>query len=255
MSVTFPTAWPAALTDKEWQKKKSFKDKTKKANKTGLGAELIKAQKAWDLIKFDNFIASKHVMTTTVLVDQFKSAAETHRTTVVKAASSAIMAAAEKARVTKGNATLSTTAQTAAATIERGLLKQSGFLRDISLSDFDDARQNILQLTAQTNLAAVKRNLKKADEFIKAVTAEPTRLKFNTGIQDACRYLTVPLGTIGTTIPHKPDPAPLMQPLKRWADGFDEVPKGKDAEEEKTKVEEALDKYKDAIHHITQWAA
>ena len=64
MAITFPTAWPAALTDAAWQKKKSFMDKAKSKTKTGLGASLTTAQKAWNLIKFDNLVATKVPITT-----------------------------------------------------------------------------------------------------------------------------------------------------------------------------------------------
>ena len=91
MAITFPTAWPAALTDAAWQKKKSFMDKAKSKTKTGLGAELIKAQKAWNLVKFDNLIATKVPMTSPDTADRAKVAAQNYLGTVAAAASRAAL--------------------------------------------------------------------------------------------------------------------------------------------------------------------
>jgi len=255
MAVTFSTTWPAALTDAAWQKKKSFLDKAKSKTKTGLGAELTKAQAAWKLVKFDSLDATKVPMTTPDQVDKAKAAAQTHLSTVAAAASKAALAAAAKATATKTNAALSSTAKTAAGDIEKGLLAQSRLIRDIKLDDFDTAKTNLVQMLAQTKLAAIKRGLANADIFIKKVSSDPQRLTFNTDIQEACRPLTVPLGTIGTSIHGKPDPKPLGKNLEKWADGKDELPKFTSKEEEKKKVLEALDVYKAAIAGIKHWAA
>ena len=255
MAVTFNTTWPPALTDAAWQKKKSFMDKAKSKTKTGLGAELTKAQNAWKLIKFDTLIAAKVPMTTPDQVDHAKAAAQTHKDTVAAAASKAAIAAAAKAKTVQGIKGLSSTAKTAAASLETGLLAQAAHIRDIKFDDFDTAKSNLIQMLAQTKLAAIKRGLTNADVFIKKVKATPTRLVFNTDIQEACRPLTVPLGTIGTTIHGKNDPKALGKNLEKWADGKNELPKYKDAQEEKTKVLEALDVYETAIEGIRHWAA
>jgi hypothetical protein len=255
MAVTFNTTWPATLTDAAWQKKKSFLDKAKSKTKTGLGAELTKAQTAWNLVKFDNLIATKVPMTTPDQVDKAKAAAQTHLTTVAAAASKAALAAAAKAAATKSNSGLSSTAKTAAADIEKGLLAQARLIRDIKLTDFDTAKTGLIQMLAQTKLAAIKRGLTNADIFIKKVKSNPTRLVFNTDIQEASRPLTVPLGTIGTTISGKADPKPLGTNLEKWADGKDELPAFPSTSVEKAKVLEALEKYEHAIDGIKHWAA
>src|SRR5258708_16043821 len=87
MAVTFNTTWPATLTDAAWQKKKSFLDKAKSKTKTGLGAELTKAQAAWKLVKFDNLIATKVPMTTPTQLAKAKHPPQTHLTTVPPATS------------------------------------------------------------------------------------------------------------------------------------------------------------------------
>jgi len=257
MHITFNTAWPANLTDKEWQKKKSFTDKAKSKTKTGLGAELTKAQTAWNLITFDALDATKAAgkLGNPVIFNKpehytaAKLVAHNH-TPVTLEAIKAIRAAAAKAATTKNNKDLSSTAKTAAAAIETGLLHQASLIQTITLKDFDDKRDELAKLTFDTNLAAVKRNLTKADEFIKKVEATPTRAIFNEGIQDHSRPLTVPLGTIGAG-DGKPDPKALVTPLAHWADGHDMLP----ATATQQDVHDALDKYRQAIAAIKQWAA
>ena len=255
MAITFPTAWPAALTDAAWQKKKSFMDKAKSKTKTGLGASLTAAQKAWNLIKFDNLVATKVPITTGKMADEAKVAAQTHLATVAAAASKAALAAAAKAAATKNLAGLSSTAKAAAASIETGLLAQAAHLRDIKLDDFDTAKTNVIQMLALSKMGAVKNGIIKGDQFIKKVKATPTRKTFNDDIQEASRPLTVPLGTIGTTINGKVDPKPLGKNLEKWADGLNQLPKFTNPQEEKQKVLEAIDIYEDALNGIRRWAA
>ena len=255
MTVTLPsTKYPAALTNAAWQKKKSFLDKAKSKTKTGLGAQLVLAETAWGNIKFDLLQASKQVIPTAAAADKAKQAAVTHQKTVVSVASKAIIAAAKSAATSKANAALSTTAKQAAAAIETGLLTQSRRLRDIDLDDFDLAKTHIIQLTGATSFGMIKTGLVKAAEFHSLVEKAPTRANFNDHVQDVCRRLTVPLGTIG---PYngKEDPKDMVTPLGRWADGKDKLPAYKDANEEKTKVREALEKFEDALVGIHHWAA
>jgi len=44
MAITFDRKYPTALKNIAWQKKKSFKDKTKAKTKTGLGEALTAAE-------------------------------------------------------------------------------------------------------------------------------------------------------------------------------------------------------------------
>lgn len=257
MHITFNTAWPANLTDKEWQKKKSFTDKAKSKTKTGLGAELTKAETAWKKIVFDALDVTKAAgkLGNPVIFnkpDHYTAAklVATHQTTVALDAIKAIKLAAAKAATTKANTGLSSTAKAAAATIETGLLHQATLIQTISLKDFDDKRDELAKLTFETNLAAVKRNLAKANEFIKKVEATPTRATFNDGIQDHSRPLTVPLGTMGAG-DGKHDPKALVTPLAHWADAKDMLPTTASQQD----VLDALDKYRQAIHAISQWAA
>src|SRR5262245_12005662 len=52
MTVPKDKTYPADLTNAQWQKQKSFLDKTKSKTKTGLGDALKEAQKAWGEIPF-----------------------------------------------------------------------------------------------------------------------------------------------------------------------------------------------------------
>ncbi len=257
MRITFNTAWPANLTDKAWQKKKSFLDKAKSKTKTGLGAELIKAAAAWGQIKFAALDATTAAgqLTNPVIFnkpehyDAARQVAKNH-TTVVLAAIKAIKAAAAKAATTKANKGLSTTAKAAADAIEKGLLHQITLIQKITLTDFNDKRDELALLTFSTNLAAIKRNVTKGQAFIKKVEQTPTRATFNDGIQDASRPLTVPLGTIGAG-GGKNDPKALVTPLALWADGKDMLAATASPQD----LTVALNKYRQALHAIEQWAS
>ena len=254
MAVTFVTTWPAALTNTAWQKKKSFLDKAKSKTKTGLGDQLVKAEAAWKLVKFSSLDAAKIPLPRPVDVDNAKIAAQTHLTTVAAAASRAAIAAAAKAASTKNNSALSSTAKKAAADIEKGLLAQAAHIRDISLTDFDTAKADLVELTNQTNLSTLKKGLSSAEGFIKQVETDPTRATFNSGVQAATRPMMVALGNLGA-VNGKTDPRPLGKDLGKWADGKDLVPAGKDASEEKVTVLAALRTYKKAIAGIKSWSA
>jgi hypothetical protein len=256
MTMTAPTntAWPAALTNAAWQKKKSFLDKAKSKTKTGLGAELTKAEAAWKQIDFKILDATKQVIPTAKEADNKKAAADTHLKTVVAAASKAALAAAKKAAETKNNTALSSTARKTAAAIEKGLLNQARLIKTIKLTDFDAAKDNVVQLTFQTNLATLKRGLESADRFIAQVETTPTRDTFNRGVQNATRPLLVALGNIGT-VGNKPDPRPLGKPLEPWADGKDLLEELASPQMERKVVGETIKFYKKTIASIKQWAA
>jgi hypothetical protein len=253
MTAPSNTAWPAALTNAAWQKKKSFLDKAKSKTKTGLGAELAKAETAWKQVDFKILDASKNPMPRVVDAENAKKAAAAHLKTVVGAASAAALLAAKKAADTKNNKSLSSDARKAAAEIEKGLLKQAQALKTIKLTDFDEARQNVAQLTFQTNLATLKRGLESADRFIESVEKSPTREAFNKGVQAATRPLLVALGNIGA-VGTKADPRPLGKGLEPWADGKDLLPET-NPQMEKKLVKETIEFYKKAITSIKQWAA
>jgi hypothetical protein len=117
MTIPEDPKYPKTLTNAYWQTKKSFKDKTKAATKTGLGAALTAAENAWKAIPFAKLDA-KQLSPKSVKEAQTNLAnAKTIRTTQVKAASQAIEAARLKAIATGKNAALSDTARSAAQTM------------------------------------------------------------------------------------------------------------------------------------------
>lgn len=251
MSAPNNITWPAALTNAAWQKKKSFLDKAKSKTKTGLGAELLKAEAAWKGINFKSLDASKNPMPTAKEVDRLKKLAEDHLDDAVKDAIEAIEEAADKAGTTKVNKGLSSDARKAATSIESGLKVQAKLLTDINLLDFDAAKLNIVQLTYQTNLSTLQKRLTVADNFIEAVKKSPTRATFNGGIQDACRPLLVALGNIGA-VGNKQDPRPLGKALEDWADGKELIPASNPGMEKKA-VFESMKYYVKTINSIKKW--
>jgi hypothetical protein len=253
MSAPKNTAWPAVLTNAAWQKKKSFLDKAKSKTKTGLGAELVKAEASWKDIDFKCLDAKKVPIFTASEADRLKKLAEDHLDTAVEPAITAIKAAAIKAGATKNNKALSSDARKAATDIEKGLLKQATLLEDIKVTDFDDAKNDIIQLTFETNLSTLKKGLLSADSFVKEVETSPTRDTFNKGVQNATRPLMVALGNIGA-FGNKPDPRPLGKPLEAWADGK-ELIEASNPKMEKKVVAETIKFYKRTIETIKQWAA
>jgi len=58
--------YPAAATNTAWQKQKSFLDKAKAKNKTGVGPKLVAAEAAWAKISFADLDESKNKPTTSV---------------------------------------------------------------------------------------------------------------------------------------------------------------------------------------------
>ncbi len=267
MAVEFDTRWPQPLTNAAWQKKKSFLDKAKSATKTGLGAELLKAEAAWKKINFKALgvltapgnLGNPPRYKTPDDYDHAKAVAENHLKTVAAAASKTILATAAKAAATKKNTALSTSAKTAAADIETGLLEQSRLIRDLELDDFDKRKEVKLQeaqLVAKQFWTILKNALSKADVFIKKVKAEPTPVVFNTGIMKASRDLTQNLANVGNLAAMgaglgKPDPKAQLAALVGWAQDRDKLP-GKATKED---VLKALQKYERAVTEIKHWAA
>src|SRR5206468_1825178 len=111
MAVNFVTIWPVEATNAAWQKKKSFMDKAKSATKTGLGAELTKAEAAWKKINFDVLdvrsapgkLGNPAKFKAPGDFDTAKAKANTQITANVHPASQAIVAAAAMATKTKTN--------------------------------------------------------------------------------------------------------------------------------------------------------
>jgi len=245
MAVTFNTTYPAALTNAAWQKKKSFLDKAKSKTKTGLGDELLKAEAAWKLVKFDLLDAKGKVCPRPVDWDNAKHAAEAHYKDKAAAASKAALAAAAKAAATKQNKALSSTAKAAAQTIETGLLAQAAHIRDIKFDDFDTAKEKLEELTAAVHLKALKDTLARGNQFIAAVGKPPKATVFNQGAHKASRDITQALGNIGA-VGARPDPKKLGDPLLQWANA-------NTVAVDDSQVAAALDTYKKAVKAVENW--
>ena len=107
--IDFSTKFPKNANNVYWQKKKSFKDKTKKATKTGLGAELTKAEKAWNAIPWKqlDFRTVKPKPKTIQEAKQALATAKQIQSTQVRAAIKATESAIAKAKTTGRNKALS----------------------------------------------------------------------------------------------------------------------------------------------------
>lgn len=262
MAITFSTAWPTTLTNKEWQKKKSFMDKAKSKTKTGLGAELDKAQKAWGEVTWDLMKSQGKVCPRPVDWDNAKIKAQTELDGKADLAAKAATAAANKAALTKNLKGLSSTAKVAATQLETGLKAQAKHITDIRLADFDTAKHDLELLTAGVHLKALQDTVARGVVFIKAVggpSAYPRRRnvpfsttlalsvakKFNAGAHKASRDITQALGNIGA-VGNKPDPKPLGADLLQWANANTVAVAPSD-------VAAALDTYTKAVVAIENW--
>ena len=143
--------YPDIAKNAAWQKQKSFKDKLKKATKTGLGEELVAAEAAFAKIDFNKLdvnrlrTAGKQPLTTPEAVDQARRTAQQHLDGPVRAAHDALEAAVDKASSVGKNAALSTRAGLAADTIA-GELRKLAEATDperINLNDFDAFKQEV----------------------------------------------------------------------------------------------------------------
>ncbi len=252
MAVTFETKWPTALTNADWQKKKSFLDKTKSKTKTGLGDALTAAQTAWGKIDWSLLKAEGKVFPMPAQWDKAKQDAQHHLDNVAKPASKAALDAALKAKTTATNKALSKTAQQAATTIAKGLEDQSRHIRDLKLDDFDAGKQHLMDITAQTMTEGLKKALLRAHTFINEVEKhgddKDKATEFGKGVAKASRDITQNSDNIGVTH-NKPDPKSLADPLREWNNAAGTVNVAPD------KVAAALNKFKQAVTALDHWAA
>jgi hypothetical protein len=260
MAITFATAWPAALTNKEWQKKKTVGDKI--LTKTDLGAELDKAAKAWGLVKWDLMKAEGKVCPRPSDWDLAKTNGGHEWTGQAAVAKKAIEAAAKQAGIVKNTKGLSSGTKTAATNIETGLNAQAKHIADIKFTDFDTKKHELEQFTAQIHMKALQDTVARGIEFIKDTggpSAWPKRRdvpyasalaiqvakKFNAGAHKASRDITQALNNIGA-VGNKPDPKPLGADLLEWANA-------NTVSVEPGEVAEALGKYTAAVVAINNW--
>ncbi len=177
MSVPADKTYPAIATNTTWQKQKSFLDKTKAKTKTGLGAELTKAQAAWAKIPWDALdAAALDAKTITAATNNKKNALLA--LAKVKVASDAVGAAKDVADKTAVNKGLSKTAAAAAKAIAVALGKAETRLASVKTKDFDDAlktatekaealkRRDVVNLRIEAKVSGSKKQVGKANKAV-----------------------------------------------------------------------------------------
>lgn len=136
MAITFITKYPKSLTNSAWQKNKTFKEKRNQAMKTGLGATLTAAEKAWNAIPFKSLDA-KHFKPKTYLEAETNLAnAKWAKQVRVAKAIEALKAARKKAEETAKNPALTDKARKAAQDLVLSLRLQTTSLQFLKLDDF-----------------------------------------------------------------------------------------------------------------------
>src|SRR5258708_334654 len=139
MAITFPTAYPADLTNTHWQ---ASKNKLDKVSKSGLGPLLDKAQADWGHVKWDVMHEKKRKPDVTDLLGSLKAdrvLAQKELAGPVKTAYDSLKAASEKAYKVSKVITLSKGAAATAVAMSTKLHNQGQFLKAIKLTDFDTA--------------------------------------------------------------------------------------------------------------------
>lgn len=248
----FLTDYPADLTNKSWQKAKSFLDKNKAKTKTGLGDALEKAEAEWKRINWPALDASQAMGK----VDQsakYRSAKEfdfakavgiAEMKGKVAAASRALLEAGKVALETSKNKDLSKDAVKKATALSKGLIDQSRLLRDgIDLSDFDEKRDRWLELQ-KMQMAGFKKAVSELEAALKQVAQDPTKKTFNEKAKQKFR-------SVGNTLGNNEQ---FKEQWKVWvkfdggqADNHPELKKGVDPETEKKII---LQIVKDALPHL-----
>jgi hypothetical protein len=147
MAVTFNTKYPKELTNTVWQKNKLSKEKGNRAIKTGLGATLTKAEKAWNAIKFKDLDAKYHKPKTLAAAKTNIDRAKLTINKKVVPAITALEAAYQQAEKTAKLQTLTPKAREAALNLVPRLKQLRTRLKGIKLKDFDLVSR---QLTAGT---------------------------------------------------------------------------------------------------------
>jgi hypothetical protein len=157
VTVTFNTKYPAEARNAYWQKKKSFKDKTHKATKTGLGAKLDAAEKAWNAVPWKQLDAATLKANNLLEAKTNLARAKGIKTNQLKAARIAVVAAMKEAQRVKANAALSANAQAAAKAIES---KLDALMVTIDYLSLDDFNKEILRFQAAKLGAEALRGLR-----------------------------------------------------------------------------------------------
>ena len=161
MTVPDDKTYPLVAKNKEWQKKKSFLDKAKKATKTGLGELLVKAEAGWGKIRWAQLDLAEFPRIETVGEAQAHEARATLADNHQKTVQLALKTAETKAKEVANNQALSTVARNYATTVANALKAARGRLKTISITEFEEEvqRQQRLQLAREHQAAEYRANL------------------------------------------------------------------------------------------------
>jgi len=198
---TVLTKFPDALTNKSWQKKKSFLDKAKAKTKTGLGTELEAVEKSWDKINWPSLDATQAMgkvdqsakYKSAKEFDFAKAVGESEVKGQVAVVRKNLLKVSKLAHTTSQNKDLSKDAIKKAQEIARGLLDLETGLRDIDLSDFDEKKSRWLELQAM-QLKGLKKAVLELEVGLTAVAKDPTVDNWNNKVKQKFRSVGNTLG-------------------------------------------------------------
>jgi hypothetical protein len=164
MAIKVVPKYPVVTKNVAWQKQKSFRDKLKKATKTGLGTQLEAAEKAVAKIDFNKLDVNRlqkargQRLSGYAGVDGAKQAAQKHLNGPVRSAHDALEAAVNKASSVSNSPALSQRAGLAASTTASELRKLGAAIDPdtISLDDFD-AYKKVLDGHSERSRITVRR--------------------------------------------------------------------------------------------------
>jgi hypothetical protein len=199
--LNFVTDYPAECTNKEWQKKKSLKDKWQKSTKTGLGELLDNAQQkcgAINWIALDVRDAMKKVDASAKYrsiqeIQVAKAVGEAELKGPVQLARKALLAASKKATLLARDGKLSKDATAKATSMSKKLLEFEAYLRDITLDDFDDYVKKFQQLY-DMEIKKLKASIQNLEAGLKAVAKDPTEKTWAKEVKQKCRSVGNTLG-------------------------------------------------------------
>lgn len=201
--------YPKVLTNADWQKKKSFLDKAKKATKTGLGAELVRAEAAYKKIKWDLLDAKMQgKWRDGDAIREGKRRAQQHYTAFVKPAEAIFMQASRKARDTATNPALSKTAQKAAAAISAELLRHVSYWKRIKFDDFDEAL-NRWQQGIDLWRGRLKGNVQTLERLLNALDRDPKLANWDNELTQAFR-------SVGNSLGNNPEFKDIWPTWRPW---------------------------------------
>lgn len=188
--------YPPICTKKAWKKKKSFLDKAMDATKTGLGAELDKAEAAYNKIVFEKLhAAAQGPWKSEDQIDAAKILGEIHYDHVVKPAIKAFDAASKLALKVSLNKDLSKSARDAAKLIAHTLDSHTTVWNSIDFDDFSaeiSKRRKLLDIAK----APLKDCVADLEGRLRALRNNPVRSGWDQKLVDSFRSVGNALGNV-----------------------------------------------------------